>query len=157
MKALVISGLFLRSLLILLSLKDWCWSSNSFWELSALAMFAETTNLSFILALIYFYSWHSLTAHGLSMQEMQPWTTTCSQVFFDVISNFAIFQLWWRSTFDGLQLLVELSFWWSYSSHSFGFTQWWRFSLTTAAVLTLSAVVERWVLASSSSHSYTAQ
>ena len=57
----------------------------------ALAMFVET-NPSFILALIYF-SWHSLTAQGLSLQEMQPWTTTCSQVFFDVISNFAIFQL----------------------------------------------------------------
>ena len=42
-------------------------------------------------------------------------------------ATYAIFQLWWRSTLDGLQLLVELSFWWSNSSHSFGFTQWWRF------------------------------
>mmetsp|Transcript_27166 Transcript_27166/g.47256 ORF Transcript_27166/g.47256 Transcript_27166/m.47256 type:complete len:89 (-) Transcript_27166:1103-1369(-) len=88
---------------------------------------------------------------------MQPWTTTCSQVFFDVISNFAIFQLWWRSAFNGLQLMVELSFWWSYSSHSFGLHSGGGFSLTTVAVLTLSAVVERWVLASSSSHSNAAQ
>ena len=83
--------------------------------------------LMFLLALIYFYSWQSLTAQGLSMQEMQPWTTTCSQVFFDVINNLLFFQLWWRSAFNGLQLMVELSFWWSNSSHSFGFTQWWRF------------------------------
>jgi len=68
----------------------------------------------------YLFFLASLTAQGLSLQGMQPWTTTCSQVFFDVISNFAIFQLWWRSAFNGLQLMVELSFWWSYSSHSFG-------------------------------------
>jgi len=105
----------------------------------------------------YLFFLASLTAQGLSLQGMQPWTTTCSQVFFDVISNFAIFQLWWRSAFNGLQLMVELSFWWSYSSHSFGLHSGGGFSLTTAAVLTLSAVVERWVLASSSSHSYTAQ
>ena len=36
--------------------------------------------LIFLLALIYFYSWQSLTAQGLSLQEMQPWSTTCSQV-----------------------------------------------------------------------------
>ena len=105
-------------------------------------MFMET-NLSFILALIYF-SWHSLTAQGLSLQEMQPWTTTCSQVFFDVIGNLLFFQLWWRSTFDGLQLLVELSFWWSSSSHSFGFAQWWRFRFSYYCCCAhLSAVVER--------------
>jgi len=68
----------------------------------------------------YLFFLASLTAQGLSLQGMQPWTTTCSQVFFDVISNFAVFQLWWRSAFNGLQLMVELSFWWSYSSHSFG-------------------------------------
>jgi len=105
----------------------------------------------------YLFFLASLTAQGLSLQGMQPWTTTCSQVFFDVISNFAIFQLWWRSAFNGLQLMVELSFWWSYSSHSFGLHSGGGFSLTTVAVLTLSAVVERWVLTSSSSHSYTAQ
>ena len=55
-----------------------------------------------------------------------------------------IFQLWWRSTFDGLQLLVELSFWWSSSSHSFGFAQWWRFLFSYYCCCAhLSAVVER--------------
>ena len=86
----------------------------------------------------------SLTAQGLSLQEMQPWSTTCSQVFFDVIQQLTLFQLWWRSTFDGVQLLVELSFWWSSSSHSFGFAQWWRFLFSYYCCCAhLSAVVER--------------
>ena len=65
--------------------------------------------------------------------------------------------------FGGDLPLMDFNFWWSFPSggvilhaasalHSGG-----GFSLTTAAVLTLSAVVERWVLASSSSQSYTAQ
>ena len=113
-------------------------------------MFVET-NLSFILALIYF-SWHSLTAQGLSLQEMQPWTTTCSQVFFDVINNLLFFN------FGGAFLLVELSVWWSYSSHSFGFTQWWRFRFLL--LLLLCSPVRcggALSVAPSGSHSYTAQ
>ena len=78
---------------------------------------------------------------------MQPWsTTTCSQDgFFDVYQQLTLFQLWWRSTFDGVQLLVELSYWWSSSSHSFGFAQWWRFrfSYYYCCCAHLSAMVER--------------
>ena len=82
----------------------------------------------------------SLTAQGLSLQEMQPWTTTCSQVFFDVISNLLFFN------FGGAFLLVELSFWWSSSSHSFGLAQWWRFRFSYYCCCAhLSAVVERCV------------
>ena len=61
-----------------------------------------------------------------------------------VIQQLTIFQLWWRSTFNGVQLLVELSFWWSSSSHSFGFAQWWRFLFSYYCCCAhLSAVVER--------------
>ena len=94
----------------------------------------------------------SLTAQGLLLQRMQPWTTTCSQVapgngIFDgdIHSTFFNFggailtsgggsssggaSLWWSSFFTQLRLrpVVEV------------------LSLTTAAVLTLSAVVERCV------------
>ena len=56
----------------------------------------------------------SLTAQELSLQEMQPWSTTCSQVApldsLMVIQQLTVFQLWWRSTFGGAFLLVEFFF-----------------------------------------------
>ena len=51
----------------------------AFLMMGALAMFVET-NLSFYMALFLFLLLTSLTAQGLSLQEMQPWSTTCSQV-----------------------------------------------------------------------------
>jgi len=58
----------------------------------------------------YLFFLASLTAQGLSLQGMQPWTTTCSQVFFDVISNFLFFN------FGGDLPLMDFNLWWSFPS-----------------------------------------
>ena len=82
--------------------------------------------------LLFIFTPGSLTAQGLSLQEMQLWTTTCSQVFFDVINNLLFFnfggdlllvgfQHLVEIYFGGVLLLVELWLWWSSSSHSFSF------------------------------------
>jgi len=103
--------------------------------MGTLAMFVET-NPSFYMAFLFLLLTSLTAPQGLSLQEMQPWSTNCSQDgFFDVI----IQQLATISTLVG-----ELSFWWSFSSgggvllHTASALPSGGdfFSLTTAAVLT---------------------
>ena len=107
-------------------------------------MFVET-NLSFILAFIFIFiftpSLIDSSIKDFLLQEMQPWSTTCSQVApldsLMVISNLLFFN------FGGDLLVMEFNFWWSFPSggvllHTALALPSGRdfVSLTTAAVLT---------------------
>ncbi len=50
---------------------------NTLWDVCKLILIF----LAFLLALIYLFFLASLTAQGVSLQEMQPWSATCSFCF----------------------------------------------------------------------------
>ena len=78
-----------------------------YYSLGCLQTDPDFSDFSFGSYLFFLASW---TAQGLSLQEMQPWTTTCSQVFFDVINNLLFFN------FGGDLPLMDFNLWWSFPS-----------------------------------------